>query len=183
GVGWGEEVGGQAVEGGLPAPRRHSLHNLVLNALVNRGSESLLARIVHHAAHGGNRAAVLKYAPVAARQASALAAHRESASHYQAALGHADALAPDERAGLFECRSYECYLTGQIEEALQARRAALELWRQLGDARRQGENLRWMSRINWGLARKNEAERYAIEAVTILESLPPGPELAMAFSN
>src|SRR5262245_44088613 len=182
-VAFRHELARWAVEDSLPAPRRQSLHNVVLNALAARGSESLLARIVHHAAHGGNPAAVLKYAPVAARQASALAAHRESASHYQAALGHADALAPDERAGLFECRSYECYLTGQIEEALQARRAALELWRQLGDARRQGENLRWMSRINWGLARKNEAERYAIEAVRILESVPSGPELAMAFSN
>ena len=182
-VAFRHELARRAVEDSLPAPRRQSLHNLVLNALINRGSERLLARIVHHAAYGGNRAAVLKYAPVAARQAAALAAHRESASHYQAALGCADALLPDEQAELFECRSYECYLTGQIEDAWQARRAALELWQQLGDARRQGENLRWMSRISWGLARKKEAERYGIEAVTILESLPPGPELAMAFSN
>ena len=182
-VAFRHELARQAVEGALPGPRRQSLHNLVLNALVNRGSESLLARIVHHAAHGRNRAAVLKYAPIAARQASALAAHRESASHYQKALEHADALTPAERAELFEYRSYECYLTGQIEDALQARRAALELWQQLGDARRQGDSLRWMSRIAWGLARKNEAERQGSEAVTILESLPPGPELAMAYSN
>ena len=177
------ELARRAVEDALPAARRQHLHNLVLNALVNRGSDTLLARIVHHAVHGGHRDAVLKYAPVAARQASALAAHRESASHYQAALGYADALAPGERAELFERRSYECYLTGQIEDALQARRAALEVWQRLGDARRQGENLRWMSRINWGMARKQEAERYAIEAVTTLERLPAGPELAMAFSN
>jgi DNA-binding CsgD family transcriptional regulator/tetratricopeptide (TPR) repeat protein len=182
-VAFRHELARRAVEDSLHAARRQSLHNLILDALVNRGSESLLARIVHHAAHGGNRAAVLKYAPVAARQASALAAHRESASHYQAALGHADALEPGQRAGLFECWSYECYLTGQIEEALQARRAALELWQRLGDARRQGENLRWMSRMSWGLARKKEAEGYGIEAVTILEGLPPGPELAMAYSN
>ena len=182
-VSFRHELARRAVEDSLSAPRRQHLHNLVLNALVNLGSESLLARIVHHAAHGGNRAAVLKYAPVAARQAAALAAHRESASHYLAALRHAEALAPSERAELFECRSYECYLTGQIEDALQARRTALDLWQQLGDARRQGENLRWMSRISWGLARKKEAERYGVEAVTILEALPPGPELAMAFSN
>jgi DNA-binding CsgD family transcriptional regulator/tetratricopeptide (TPR) repeat protein len=182
-VAFRHELARRAVEDSLPAPRRQSLHNVILNALVNRGSESLLARIVHHAAHGGNRAAVLKYAPVAARQASALAAHRESASHYRAALQHADTLAPAERAELFESRSYECYLTGQIEDALHARRAALDLWQRLGDARRHGDSLRWMSRISWGLARKTEAERYAIEAVTILEGLPPGPELAMAFSN
>jgi DNA-binding CsgD family transcriptional regulator/tetratricopeptide (TPR) repeat protein len=177
------ELARRAVEDSLPAPRRQSLHNLALTAFVNRGSDSVLARIVHHAVHGGNRAEVLKYAPVAARRASALASHRESASYYQAALEHADALSPEQRARLFECRSYECYLTGQIEQALQARRAALDLSQRLGDVRRQGENLRWMSRISWGLARKKEAEDYGIEAVTILESLPPGPELAMAFSN
>ena len=94
-VAFRHELARRAVEDSLPAPRRQRLHNLALTAFINRGSNSLLARIVHHAAHGGNRAAVLTYAPVAARQASALAAHRESALHYQAALGHADALAPD----------------------------------------------------------------------------------------
>jgi DNA-binding CsgD family transcriptional regulator/tetratricopeptide (TPR) repeat protein len=182
-VAFRHELARRAVEDSLPAPRRQNLHNRVLTALVDRASDSLLARIVHHAAHGGNQAAVLKYAPIAARQAAALAAHRESASHFQAALAHADALAPGARAELFESRSYECYLTGQIEDALQARRAALECRRQLGDARREGENLRWMSRISWSLARKTDAERQAVEAVTILERLPPGPELAMAFSN
>ena len=76
---------------------------------------------------------MLKYAPVAARQAAALNAHRESASHYQTALKYADELAPEERAQLLECRSYECYLTNQGEEAVQARREALEIWSQLGD--------------------------------------------------
>jgi tetratricopeptide (TPR) repeat protein len=40
-----------------------------------------------------------------------------------------------------------------------------------------------MSRLSWTLGRRREAEGYSIEAVTILEKLPPGPELAMAFSN
>jgi DNA-binding CsgD family transcriptional regulator len=40
-----------------------------------------------------------------------------------------------------------------------------------------------MSRINWLLGRRTEAERFADEAVLVLERLPPGPELAMAYSN
>jgi DNA-binding CsgD family transcriptional regulator/tetratricopeptide (TPR) repeat protein len=159
------------------------LHALVLTALVNRGSDALLARIVHHAAQAGNSAAVLKYAPVAARQAAALSAHRESASHYQIALQYAGELAQEERAKLFEHRSYECFLTDQTEEALQARREALEIWKQLGNQLRQGDNLRWISRIHWFLGRGLEAETFGNEAVRVLENLPPGPELAMAYSN
>ena len=177
------ELARRAVEDSIAVTRRQSLHNLVLKALLDRSSEALLARIVHHAARAGDSASVLKYAPVAAKQASALNAHRESASHYQTALEYAGALMPEERAGLLERCSYECYLTDQIEEALEARREALEIWKQLGDKLRQGDDLRWMSRLTWGLGRNREAEGYSIEAVRVLESLPPGPELAMAYSN
>ena len=177
------ELARRAVEDSLAVPRRQGLHGAVLKALLNRGSEGLLARVVHHAVQAGDHQAVLKYAPVAARQAAALNAHREAASHYRAALRYAEGLAPEERAGLFECRSYECYLTDQMEEAFQARSEALEIWRRLGDKRRQGDNLRWMSRLTWFLGRKKDAETYSTEAMTILEGLPPGPELAMAYSN
>src|SRR5215510_965087 len=177
------ELARRAVEDSLATPRRQNLHAVVLKALLNRRSDALLPRIVHHAAHAGDEAAVLEYAPIAAKQAAALNAHRESASHYQTALRHADKLAPDERAQLLECLSYECYLTGQLKEALEVRGEALKIWKRLGNKLRQGDNLRWMSRLSWGVGHKVEAERYGIEAVTLLEQLPPGPELAMAYSN
>ena len=159
------ELARRAMADSLSVHRRQSLHALVLTALVNRGSDALLARIVHHAAQAGDSAAVLKYAPVAARQAAALSAHRESASHYQIALQYAGELAQDERAKLFEQRSYECFLTDQGEEALQASRKALENWKQLGNHLRQGDNLRWISRIHWFLGRGLEAETFGNEAV------------------
>jgi len=177
------ELARRAIADSLSAHRRQSLHALVLTALVNHGSDALLARIVHHAAQAGDSAAVLKYAPVAARQAAALSAHRESASHYQIALQYAGELAQEERAKLFEHRSYECFLTDQCEEALHARREALEIWKQLGNHSREGDNLRWISRIHWFLGRGMEAETFGNEAVKVLEKLPPGPELAMAYSN
>jgi DNA-binding CsgD family transcriptional regulator len=177
------ELARLAIEDSLANTRRQGLHALVLKALLNRNSEALLARIVHHAAQARDASAVLEYAPLAARQAAALNAHRESASHYQIALQYADKLAPEERAELYECRSYECYLTDQMEEAWKARRQALDIWMQLGDERRRGDSLRWMSRLSWYLGRKIEAEDYGVEAVTILENLPPGKELAMAYSN
>lgn len=177
------ELARLAVEDSIATARRRSLHQLVLKALLNRGSATLLARVVHHAAQAGDGAAVLNYAPGAAKQAAALKAHRESASHYQTALQYADKLPLEERARLLECRSYECYLTNQGDEALQARREALDIWRQVGDQAREGDNLRWISRLSWWLGLKAEAESYASEAVTVLENLPAGQELAMAYSN
>ena len=190
------ELARRAVEDSLSVPETRELHTIILKALLARngadwpsglkaarGHDALLARIVHHASQAGDREAVVEYAPIAARQAAALNAHREAATHYQTALQYAATLGTEERAGLLERRSYECFLTDQIEEALEARRAALEIWTRLGDKLRQGDNLRWMSRFNWSLGHNKEAEAYSIEAVRILEGLTPGPELAMAYSN
>jgi len=161
------ELARRAVEDSIALPRRQSLHHLVLKALLDRGPEALLARIVHHASQGGDGAVVLKYAPLAARQAAALNAHRESAAYYQIALRYADRVAPEERAGLLECRSYESYLTDQMEEAWKARRQALDIWRQLGDERRRGDSLRWMSRLSW-----HRACRFGTRGVRVAQRRP-----------
>lgn len=182
-IGFRHELARRAVEDSLPAPRLHSLHAFVLKALLSRGAEGQLARIVHHAEKCGDAAAVLEYAPIAARQAAALHAHRESALHYQTALKYAGIFSPEQRADLLAHRSYECYVTGQISDAWAARGEALELWRQLGNTIRQGDNLRWMSRFAWYLGRKEDAENCGREAITLLEALPPSPELAWAYSN
>ena len=182
-VAFRHELARLAIEESIPALRRQSLNALVLKAMLSRGYEPFLAQIVHHACQADDGAAVLKYAPEAARKAAALNAHRQAASHYERALRYADSLPPKERAGLFECRSYECYLTDQMEEAAKARGKALDIWKELGDDCKLGDNLRWMSRLTWYLGKKAEAETYSGQAVSILEKLPPGPELAMAYSN
>jgi len=182
-IGFRHELARRAVEDSLPAPRAQSMHAKVLKALLSRGAPSDLARVVHHAAKSGNASAVLEYAPIAARQAAALNAHRESASHYETALRYAGTLPPAERAVLLEHRSYECYVTAQLNDANDARLEALKIWKQLGNKLRQGDNLRWMSRFAWYLGRNEEAEAYAREAITLLEALPAGPELAWAYSN
>ena len=177
------ELARRATEASLGVPRQRTLHSRVLERLLERKSETLLPRIVHHAVQAGDTATVIEYAPAAARQAAALNSHREAASHYTTALNYADSLAPEDRAELLECCSYEYYLSGQVDKALMVRRQAIELWKELGDELRWGDNLRWVSRLSWGVGHRKEAEDYGAEAVTILENLPPGPELAMAYSN
>src|SRR5207244_3653332 len=90
------------------------------------------ARMVHHALFAHDGTLVARYALLAARQASAQGAHREAAAHYATALGSANQFSLVQQTELLEGQAYECYLTCQIEEAVQARQMALRIWRDLG---------------------------------------------------
>jgi DNA-binding CsgD family transcriptional regulator/tetratricopeptide (TPR) repeat protein len=160
------------------------LHAQVLRALKTYdGSATMLPRLVHHADRAGDAATVLRLAPVAARDAAALGAHREAAAHYGSALQHADGSAPADRAALLDAWSYEVHLSGRIADAVRAREEALELWRRVGDRRRQGDALRSLSRLAWLEGRREAAAACAAEAIRMLEPLGPSHELAMAYST
>jgi DNA-binding CsgD family transcriptional regulator/tetratricopeptide (TPR) repeat protein len=176
------ELARRAFEDSLSQPRRQSLHSTVLAALAARPGISA-ARLAYHADSARNAEEVRRFAPIAASEAALVGAHREAASQYRLALRHAHDLAPNERAQLLEQLSYESYLTSQHERALEARRAALQIWRALGARVKEGDSLRWLSRLSWYLGRREEAEQYGADAIATLESLPPGPELAMAYGN
>jgi DNA-binding CsgD family transcriptional regulator len=184
GVGFRHELARVAVEEALAPGRRAELHGRVLAALLARpGAAPDPARLAHHAEGAGDAAAVLQHAPAAARRAVALGAHREAAAQYGRALRVAGGLEPAALAGLLERHAYECYLTDQVDDAAGSWRRALGCWRALGDRRQEGDTLRWISRLAWLQGRQTEAERAGREAVALLEGLPPGPELAMAYSN
>jgi DNA-binding CsgD family transcriptional regulator len=176
------ELARRAFEDSLSQSHRQLLHAKVFAALSPRPHISA-ARLAHHAAGAGNAAAVLQFAPLAAMQAAAVGSRREAASLYQVALLYAQEIAPDERARLYERFSYECYLTAQHERGIEARRAALEIWRASGARMREGDALQWLSRMSWFVGRRADANRYAAEAVLTLESQPRSPELARAYSN
>jgi tetratricopeptide (TPR) repeat protein len=172
------------VEGSLSALARRELNRRVLEALAAAPDREVdLARLVHHAREAGDVEAVLRWAPEAARQAAAVAAHREAVGHYRAALAHAGRIGPAVRVELLEGYSVEAYLSELAPEAVAARRAALELREAAGDRERVGEGLRWLSRLHWWNGNRQEAEAAAARAIAVLETLPPGHQLAMAYSN
>jgi DNA-binding CsgD family transcriptional regulator len=178
------ELARQALEDSLSPSRRQALHQGMLKALRERGEDKIqLSRLVHHAAFAGDGEAVLHFAPQAARQAARVGAHLEAAAHYQTALRYVDQLDLAERAQLLENRAYECYVTSQISEAIRVQTEALDIWRRIQQPRQEGNNLRWLSRLYWFLGQQTQAERYSAEAIHLLETLPPGSELAMAYSN
>lgn len=176
------ELARQAVVGALsPADRVH-LHRQILARLVAASSRDH-RRLALHAVACGDSAAVVRHAPRAAELAARLGSHREAAEHLRTALRHGGALAPAARADLLEGLSYECGLTSQTVEALDARLEAVALRDAAGDARRLGVDQRWLSRLSWFLGRNDNAKRYARDAVATLEPIGAGADLAMAYSN
>src|SRR5690606_1990118 len=108
---------------------------------------------------------------------------REAAGYYEAALREAAGLSGEERSSLHERYAFECHLIGRLPDAIEAQGAARELFRAAGDRVREGDCLRWLSRFSYLAGERAAADRYAAEAVALLEAAPPGPELAMAWSN
>jgi DNA-binding CsgD family transcriptional regulator/tetratricopeptide (TPR) repeat protein len=184
GVGFRHELARLAIEESVPPDRMVGLHRRALAALADPpGGAPDLARLAHHAEAAGDVDAVLRFAPAAAARAASLGAYREAAAQYARALRYGDRLPEAERAKLLERRSYACYLTDQNDAAVEAIQDALACRRRLGQRLEEGDALRWLSKILWCPGRTMEAERAARAAVTLLEALPPGRELAMAYAN
>lgn len=176
------ELARQTILDALSPTRRVTLHRAVLQALraVGTGPDDL-ARLAHHAEEAGDREAVLAYAPAAAQRASSLGARREAAAQYERALRFAGDLDPVERAALLEGFALEAYHTDQMDRAIAARQEAVEIWRAAGNPRKVGENLCHLTRVLIMAGRNAEAKQAISEAVSVLESLAPGRERALAY--
>jgi ATP/maltotriose-dependent transcriptional regulator MalT len=175
------EIARRAIEGALPPARRRTLHAGALAVLRDTGSAA--TRLAHHAREARDFAAVRRYAPIAGQEASRLGAHREAMDHFRTALAHANTFSMDERIALYERFAFECHLVGRTKQAISAQNSALDLQRARGDRTREGDSLRWLSRLNYLDGNRIEADRFGLQAVDVLEVLPAGTELAMAYSN
>jgi class 3 adenylate cyclase/DNA-binding CsgD family transcriptional regulator len=183
-VAFRHELARLALEEELPPDRRLTLHQRALQALAKPPNGVLdLERLAHHADAAGDAEAVLRFAPAAGARAASLGAHREAAAQYGRALRFAGGLGPQQRAGLLERYSHECYLTDQPDEAIAALEDTIDCYRSAGDTRKEGDSLRKLSNILWCPGRIAEAEQRLQEAVDVLETLPPSPELARAYAT
>ncbi|HET7450874.1 MAG TPA: LuxR C-terminal-related transcriptional regulator [Gaiellaceae bacterium] len=170
-----------AVESAVPAGRARMLHGELLAGLEARGAD--LARLVHHADAAGLGERVLRYAPDAAREASARGAHREAARQLERAVGYADALTPKELGDLLTQLAEERVGFDPPPERLALLERIAALRRRSGDDRGLGETLVYLSLTTWGTGRSAEAYELALQAVEILERLPGGRELAHAYAT
>jgi ATP/maltotriose-dependent transcriptional regulator MalT len=179
GVAFRHELARLVIEESTPSNRGLELHARALRAL--DGSNDY-AQLAHHAEAAGDGAAVLRFAPEAARRAAAVGAHRESAAQYGRALRFAETLDAAERAELLHALSGERQIIDQIDESLAAAREALALRRELGDARGQAETLRRLSGVLYCPGRLDESRAAVLEALEVLRGVDDDRELAKVYT-
>jgi DNA-binding CsgD family transcriptional regulator len=173
------ELARLALESELAPHRRRSLHAAILIALGRTGDE---ARLAHHAEEAGDTEAVLAYAPEAARRAASVSSHREAAAQYARAIRHAGGLDPAERIELVEQYAWELHVIGRHAEAAEAYREAIAHHRAVGDTLNEGRLLSLVPTTHVSLGRNAEAEAASLRGIELLEQLPLGPELAVAYA-
>jgi DNA-binding CsgD family transcriptional regulator len=168
------EIARKAVYESLAGVRAAALHGSVLAALRGRGiAVELPARATHHAQAAHDVAAVLEYAPAAARRAASLGAHRQAADHHAAALRFADALPDRERAEMLDAYGTQCHLTLRYDEARDARREAAATWKRLGEAALEAQSRARLAHVLIVSGRNPEAEGEMRAALELVAGLPP----------
>jgi DNA-binding CsgD family transcriptional regulator/tetratricopeptide (TPR) repeat protein len=175
------ELARLAVEESVPTPARRALHVRLVAALEKRSADP--ARLAHHADLAGDGERVLRYAPVAAREAAARGAHREAARQYERAVADAEGLPPAELAALLSAWADQRDYFDDYTEIVELRARILELRRRAGDRVGEGVALRKLARALDLSGRRTEGERTASAAKTLLEEHERGTELALTYAQ
>jgi DNA-binding CsgD family transcriptional regulator/tetratricopeptide (TPR) repeat protein len=176
------ELARRAIEASIAPARRRALHQKVVDVLKRR-SDARASEIAHHAERAADVAALLKFAHRAGEEAARAGAPREAAAHFAAVLRHRDALEPGLLIPVLERYAEQAYLMGGADFAMIAMTEAAELRRRANDILGLGRDLSRLTRFAWMCGRRAEAEGFVEEAIAVLSTLPPGSELAWAYSH
>lgn len=179
---WRHEIARRAVEESMPAHHQADGHARILGALLGARSADH-NRIAHHAGGCGDAAAVLEHAPLAAELAAAVPSHREALAHYRLALRFADGAPTALRARLADAAAEQAALVDLWDESATWRRAALELWHELGDTLREGDSLCRLSRALWHLCDGRGSLSASRRGLALVERHGDTPEFAHAAAN
>ncbi len=166
------ELARVAVESALSPPQAQALHRQLLASLQGGERASPAARLAHHALQAQDRAAVTRWAPAAAEEATARGAHREARAHWRAALRHGQPADVAQRRQWLEAFLATAAFTGRDDD--------MEAFRELeAQALQRGDiaDVAWQ-RARRGqacipLLRHHEARQLVGEALTMLKGLPP----------
>lgn len=178
------ELTQQTILESVPFHKRLEFHRRILDAL--KGSSETnkdWARLANHAEVLKDGNAVLEFAPVAARQASARSSHREAIRLYELTLRFADSLPPADHAGILEAYIQELEFKNRVADAIPVLQKTIEIWHSLGDHLREGANLETLAESYHLLGRNTESEEVSKTAIAMLETLPPSAELARAYKG
>ena len=154
-VAFRHELARRAVAESLPVSVRLELNARVTAALLATPAPDL-ARVLHHAVEAGDDAAVVRYGPSAAREASRAGAHRQAVAAYEHVLSRAALLDPAEHVALLDAHAWSLYNVNRLHDAAAAAGSAVALAGGLG-APALVPSLMTLSRQQWLLRRTADA--------------------------
>ena len=140
-----------------------------------------LALLAHHADGAGDREAVWRYAPAAARQAAAASANREAAAQFARAVGAAGGRPEAERAALLGEYADAQAAVGREDVALTAHAEAATIWHRLGEPLRESLPRCRMATACVSLGRNAEAEAASRRALDLTAAAPDSTERVEAL--
>ena len=174
----------RTIESSLSPLARVALNKKILDLLLESFEQDhATERIIHHAKNANEYDLVVKYAPMAAKQAASVGAHIEAARLYLTAIEYYQGSDEDTLIQFYESYAYESYLTNQPKEAIIYTNRALDIWKKKNDIEKIGNSLRFLSRLWWWSGNWNRAESFANEAIEVLNDQPSSKAKAMAYSN
>ena len=157
-----------------------NLLQLFLSSFEEQGE---IEKIVHYAKNANENELVVKYAPLAAKQAACVGAHIEASKLFLTAIEYSEGDDTDQLVKFYENYAYECYLTNQIREAITYQAKALTIWKEKKEIEQIGNSLRFLSRLWWFEGNHQKAEHFAKQAIAVLDEQPSSKAKAMAYSN
>jgi DNA-binding CsgD family transcriptional regulator len=175
------EIARVAIEAAVPPYRKAAIHTKIIDALLSAGCNDD-ARLAFHAEGAGNAELVVRYAPRAGRRAAALGARREAAAQYERALRFVPETDIRTRAELLDSLAQQMDFVDRWEDAVETCSAAVALWHELGDSRREADSrlsLGWSLRR---LCRGADFEQASDALLKLTEPLGPSPQLARAYN-
>jgi DNA-binding CsgD family transcriptional regulator len=164
---------------------RHDLCRLAVASVIPPGAEAEVHRrmiaayeaasqpdpavLTHHALGAGDRERVRSAASDAGRDAARAGAHTQATEFYQIALSQGGLIPADREAELLELLADEYYLTDRLDDAIEARRQALNLREQLDEPVAVSANHHALAVYQSFNANLSAAELHAAQAVAVLD--------------
>ena len=176
------ELARRAIEAAIAPGRRRALHQKVVD-LLKRRPDARASEVAHHAERAADTASLLTFAHRAGEEAARAGAPREAAAHFAAVLRHRGALDAGDLVKVLEQYAEQAYLMGSADVAMLSMSEAATMRRRGHDTLALGRDLSRLTRFAWMCGRRADAEKFVEEAIAVLSTAPPGPELAWAYSH
>jgi DNA-binding CsgD family transcriptional regulator len=174
----------RAIEHGLSPIKRMILNKAILDLFLRCFEENQeIEKIVHHAKNANDYDAVVKYAPIAAKQAASVGAHAQAEKLLLTAIEFYQGDSTDTLIPLYQAYAYECYLTNNTKTAIVYATKLLKLLRRADDLELRSECLMLLSHLWWLEGDRKMSLQLAGEAIRILPEDSRGSTQIKAMNN